>query len=657
MSGDPVSLLHPRIKELLIHRGISTLYPPQKEAIINGVTGSNLVISIPTASGKTLIAELLALHKIFSCAPPLSDTVGYSQKILYLAPLKALAMEKYAEFHDIWANFGLRVGISTSDVDQIDTHVFQNNLILLTNEKADAILRMHPTLIRDITMIIADEIHLINDETRGVTLEFLLNRIRILNPSVQIIGLSATIQNAGEVASWLNAKLITSTWRPIPLKEGFFLNSEIVFADGTTRKIRDIPDLSDVAKLTIDMLKEDGQVLIFTNSRRNAEQIAESLSTPLEIIASKRDRALFQSVMIEFEASVSDSTELSEKLIQTLRGGVAFHHAGLNSDQLTFIVENFNRRRIHVIACTPTLAAGVNTPARRVIIKSLYRYSSDKGNSLIPIIEYKQMAGRAGRPRYDPYGEVVILGSDPTRLTREAITYIDGIPEAITSKLSDVSKLYSHLLSLIVGKHAQTEADLLIFLQGTFYAFQLSHLDSALYSIDAEKSSQKTRKIPTLRPKSRIKGGRGANPLGTELDDEIMFSTASDLYTNLHITSNEDITVQHPSSLDTTHEQDIKPQLTMQIHTISSYLTDHGLITPSDPDLHGFHATAFGDLAVKAYLLPQDAVYLRENMEYACRLLINHELIIESVSWLHLLCSLHDFPRLFLRGSDGVINP
>ena len=652
MPEDPVSLLHPRIKELLTHRGIASLYPPQKEAILLGVTGSNLIISIPTASGKTLIAELLALHKIFSFSPSSSDSGGFPQKILYLTPLKALAAEKYAEFHDIWANFGLRVGISTSDVDQIDTHVFQNHLILLTNEKADAILRMHPTFIRDIAMIIADEIHLINDENRGVTLEFLLNRIRILNPTVQIIGLSATIQNAGELASWLNAKLITSTWRPIPLKEGFFLNNEIVFADGITRKVRDIPDLSDVAKLTIDMLKEGGQVLIFTNSRKNAEQIAESLSTPLEIIASKGDRALFQSVITEFETGVMDSTELSVKLIQTLRGGVAFHHAGLGSDQLTFIVDNYSRRRIHVIACTPTLAAGVNTPARRVIIKSLYRYSGDKGTSLIPIMEYKQMAGRAGRPRYDSYGEVVILGSDPTRLTREAIAYIDGTPEAITSKLADVSKLYSHLLSLIVGKHAQSEVELLIFLQGTFYAYQLSHLDSALYAIPTEKLSQSTKKMPIHRPKSRTKGGRGVNPLGTEWDDESMFSTASDLYTKQQITSVDKTTMQPLSHLDGTYEQDITPQLTEQIHKITSYLTDHRLIAPIGPDLPGFHATPFGDLAVKAYLLPQDAVHLRENMEYARRLLINHELILHPVSWLHLMCSLQDFPKLFLRGSD-----
>jgi len=195
--------LHNQIITLLKKRKITQFYPPQWKAIKPGLEGNNLVVSIPTASGKTLIAEIIALQRFLKASEESKKDSKKRKKILYLCPLKALANEKHKEFKKPWGDLGIRVGISTSDIDQNDFRVFFNDLIILTNEKADSLIRSNPKLIENIQMVICDEIHLINDDSRGITLEFLLTRLMTLNPNIQIVGLSATIKNANELAEWL----------------------------------------------------------------------------------------------------------------------------------------------------------------------------------------------------------------------------------------------------------------------------------------------------------------------------------------------------------------------------------------------------------------------------------------------------------------------
>ena len=394
-------ILHPTVAGYLEGLQISDLYPPQWEAIRKGVGGGNLVVSIPTASGKTLIAEILALHRRFSGAKQSSllkvglktkKTGASKGKILYLCPLKALANEKFKEFRTNWKPLGLKVGISISDVDQPDYSVFKNDLIILTNEKADSLLRNNPALLDQVETVICDEIHLINDETRGITLEFLLTQI-LQHTNIQIIGLSATIKNAADLAHWLNADLVLSDWRPVQLKEGYFLKGYIYFSDDTCRLVQDIPSKTPLDTLVVDILKEGGQALVFTNSRRSAVSMAESLRTPVRLTASKPDQQAMKENHEIYLKEAADDTDISKKLADCLAHGVAFHHAGLPNAQLDFIVQQYNMKIIKVICCTPTLAAGVNTPARRVIISSLYRYSAEKGNQPISIMEYK--IGRA----------------------------------------------------------------------------------------------------------------------------------------------------------------------------------------------------------------------------------------------------------------------
>ncbi|HPP78416.1 DEAD/DEAH box helicase, partial [Methanospirillum sp.] len=163
-------------------KGIRTLYPPQAECIRHGLLeGKNLLISIPTASGKTLLAEMAMWSRIAA-----------GGKCLYIVPLRALASEKYDEFSK---KGGIRVGIATGDFDRTDAYLGENDIIVATSEKTDSLLRNRTPWLSKITCIVLDEVHLIGSENRGATLEMVITKLRFTNPGMQIIGLSATIGN------------------------------------------------------------------------------------------------------------------------------------------------------------------------------------------------------------------------------------------------------------------------------------------------------------------------------------------------------------------------------------------------------------------------------------------------------------------------------
>jgi len=412
-------IINPLILDKLKTSGITKLYPPQETALIPALGGKNVVVCVPTASGKTLIAEIAMVQRILEY-----KSFQKPKKALYLCPLKALASEKYQEFRKRWASVGIRVGYSIGDVDTYDYRVFQNDIIVMTNEKADSLLRSKPEQIKDIGILVSDEIHLINDNDRGVTLEILLTRILNINKTIQIIGLSATISNASELAVWLKAELIKSDWRPVQLKEGYYNDKEIIYSNNEIKPIK-YTSKEPVFNLVSDVLDDGGQCLVFLNTRKNAESQAEKLSTMLKTRFKQNELDELNDIADIFMqiSNPADVTKETKFLIQLLKHGVAFHHAGLTQEQRTFIEDNFRKGRIKVLTATPTLAAGVNTPARRVIIKSLYRYDKDGGGMVkIPIIEYKQMSGRAGRPGYDPYGDSIIVGSN-SKQSEDLATY------------------------------------------------------------------------------------------------------------------------------------------------------------------------------------------------------------------------------------------
>jgi helicase len=462
------------VKEIIIRSGIVELYPPQEEAIKAGaLEGKNLVLASPTASGKTLVAEFCALKHILE----------KNGKTVYLTPLRALANEKFEDFKkyaSIRKTDGkrVRIGISTGDFDSSDPWLERYDIIITTNEKADSLLRHRAKWMDEISLIVADEVHLLNEAERGPTLEVVLARLMQINPDIQILALSATINNVEEIAEWLKADYVTTEWRPIPLKEGVLLNDEIQFRDGDARKIEK-KTKNTAINLALNTVKFGGQALIFASTRKNAVTLANRVAGEVEEVLSKSVKRALENES-ERILVAGERTRISESLAELVKRGAAFHHAGLGGGHRKLIEDSFRQGRIKVLTATPTLAFGVNLPARTVIIQDYRRYEPGYGYYPISVLEYKQMAGRAGRPKYDKAGESLLIAKTADESDYLMESYILARPERIWSRLAVERILRSHVLATIAADFAHTERGIYDFFGRTFYAHQ--------YDVNAIKS-------------------------------------------------------------------------------------------------------------------------------------------------------------------------
>ena len=455
--------------EALRNKGYESLYPPQEDAVQSGVlAGKNLVLATPTASGKTLVAMMAAIQAI-----------RRGGKVVYLAPLRALASEKYEEFKQIFETLKrpgsqrskLRVFISTGDFDSSGESLGGADIVVLTNERFDSIIRHGASWIDTVSLFIADEVHLVGDAHRGPTLEMILAKIFEYIPAAQVLALSATISNTQDLASWLKAELVETNWRPVKLVEGIYDYGTLSFVDGDQKRLSQ-SNRGAAIDVAIDAVRDGGQSLIFCETRKRsvsvAEKAAEVLPNSLSFEESANLRELAHRIM-----STGEETEVSRRLAEIVAKGAAFHHAGLDSKHRKIVEDAYRERQIKILTSTPTLAAGVNLPARRVVLSSLMRYNSDEGGQTpISVLEFKQMAGRAGRPRYDKTGEIVLLAGSQMTAREIYENYIQARPEPIRSQLSAEGPLRMHVLGLIAASSGMTEEDLYGFFKSTLFGAQ-----------------------------------------------------------------------------------------------------------------------------------------------------------------------------------------
>jgi len=452
---------------------ILELFPPQEEVVKKRLfKDKNLVISLPTAGGKTFIAALAIINKLSSS----------KSKAIYTVPLVALANEKYEYFKKLFEG-KWKVAISVGDLDSSDPWLADYDVIVCTNEKLDSLIRHGAPWIKEIGLIVVDEIHLLNDSSRGPTLEILLTQLREIVPKAQILALSATISNAKELAEWLNATLLKSDFRPVKLYEGVYYDSKIFFYD---RKGYELSQLEPEAAIAENVMQLKKQIMYFVATRKAAESLAEKLTKTIKPYLKRQEEQELAKLADKILNVLEIPTKQCKRLAECIKSGVAFHHAGLLGSQKRLIEENFRNGLIKAIVATPTLAFGVNLPSFRVVIRDAKRYYPGIGAVYIPVLDYKQMCGRSGRPAYDEHGESILIARTEEEAHELVDHFIMGQPEEIQSKLAVEPILRMHTLALIASNFCTSEDSLNKFFSKTFYAFQfgdISLLEEKIFQI------------------------------------------------------------------------------------------------------------------------------------------------------------------------------
>ena len=467
---------------LLASQNYEKLYPPQAGAVRAGLLdGKSVMVSAPTASGKTLVASLAMMAHLESRAG----------RAVYLSPLRALAAEKYREFGRL-SGISLggsrpRAAVSTGDSR---TAPGRADILVLTNESMDASLRGRAAWTREIGLVVVDEVHTVGDPERGPALETVLARLSRMSPRPQLVCLSATVTNADELARWLDCGLVSSDWRPVPLSEGVWDSGTVVVPGGPDFEVAS-SSRGPAVDVALDSVKSGSKSLIFAETRARAASLASKAAEAVGRTLSDGEKARLSRVAAKM-AGDPEATDLVSKLASVVSLGAAFHHAGLPQECREAVEDEFRDGAIKLVASTPTLAAGINMPARRVVIASVTRYDPALGrNAPISVMEYKQLCGRAGRPQYDPRGESVIVSGGSAGAHELADRYVHGEPEPVRSHMAEPRPLRIHSLSLMVTDPGIGLQQLREFFDGTLGGRQddgaLGHvLDEAVEFLESE---------------------------------------------------------------------------------------------------------------------------------------------------------------------------
>lgn len=428
---------------------IKKFNPAQKAVIESGYLEdkSNYIISIPTASGKTVLGILPALKTILN-----------GGKAVYAAPLLSIQNEKVKEFKS-FEKHGIKVG----------KHPSNSDLSVMVFESFDALTRFSWNVLREVDTLIIDEFHMIGEYSRGPTLESAITRAKIINPSLRIIALSATLKNIDEIEQWLDGKTVEHDYRPVPL------NKEVLDAEMfNTKNKNDV-----IVKIVEKAIEDNSQALSFVSTRRFTESLATYVAKKIDKKTTKEQKQKFKQVadkLLEVpkkKGSLPTTTCL--KLAEAAEKGVVFHHAGLFNEQKEIIEDEFRNGNILMITATPSLMYGVNLPSKYVVIRDHTRWTSN-GPASIPVFDYEQMSGRAGRPQYDDVGYSYLVAKTMDEAFDLEARYVNGEIELTNSKLIDnKDAIYKQIIAQIASSLSKNLDDLNDFFGKTLYGFQMKN--------------------------------------------------------------------------------------------------------------------------------------------------------------------------------------
>lgn len=439
---------------------IKEFNPAQKAVIESGYLEdkSNYIISIPTASGKTVLGILPALKTILN-----------GGKAIYAAPLLSIQNEKVKEFK-AFEEHGIKVG----------KHPSNSDLSVMVFESFDALTRFSWNVLREVDTLIIDEFHMIGEYSRGPTLESAITRAKIINPSLRIIALSATLKNIDEIEQWLDGKTVEHNYRPVPL------NKEVLDAEMfNTKNKNDV-----IVKIVEKAIEDNSQALSFVSTRRFTESLATYVAKKIDKKTTKEQKQKFKQVadkLLEVpkkKGSLPTTTCL--KLAEAAEKGVVFHHAGLFNEQKEIIEDEFRKGNILMITATPSLMYGVNLPSKYVVIRDHTRWTSN-GPASIPVFDYEQMSGRAGRPQYDDVGYSYLVAKTMDEAFDLEARYVNGEIELTNSKLIDnKDAIYKQIIAQIASSLSKNLDDLNDFFGKTLYGFQMkNNLSMSMFAQDS----------------------------------------------------------------------------------------------------------------------------------------------------------------------------
>eukprot|EP00746_Dinoflagellata_sp_MGD_P002028 gnl/MRDRNA2_/MRDRNA2_103900_c0_seq1.p1 gnl/MRDRNA2_/MRDRNA2_103900_c0~~gnl/MRDRNA2_/MRDRNA2_103900_c0_seq1.p1 ORF type:complete len:1132 (-),score=201.29 gnl/MRDRNA2_/MRDRNA2_103900_c0_seq1:6-3401(-) len=473
--------------------GLERLYDWQAECLQapEVLSGRSLVYSAPTSGGKSLVAELLMMRRC----------LFQGLRALMILPYVSICDEKVEALQQIWGPCGLRIEAFTGSSKScwhsgIDVAV-------CTIEKASSLLNRileEKTLQRDLGTIIVDEMHLLGEPNRGYILELILLKIRLTvakygGHGIQIIGLSATLPNIETIGKWLGAHVHVSDHRPVPLHMFVKYGCKILGPTGDELGTLPAPrskDSSHVVALVWDCVQNGHSVLVFCPTKSWCEKSAALIAEELGVLRAEseveaRKREARMQLMEELRQCPSG---LCPVLAQTVQQGVAYHHAGLTVQERGILERGFRDQVLCCICATSTLAAGVNLPARRVIIRSL-----KVGTQQMDSTRFKQMAGRAGRAGLDTFGECFLMADSKRDLTLSKVL-VDTQLTPVRSTLY-ASRLARAVLEACCLGLVEKESDLLGPFSSVVLRFHEDDCDRTVFNTDLKAAVQylKTQKL------------------------------------------------------------------------------------------------------------------------------------------------------------------
>ncbi|KAK6315773.1 hypothetical protein J4Q44_G00132970 [Coregonus suidteri] len=480
-----------KVKELICNlKGIKDLYEWQKTCLnLDSVQQRrNLIYSLPTSGGKTLVAEILIVKELL-CR---------KRDALFILPYISLVQEKVRGL----ASFGLELDFMVEEYAGSKGRFppvkrrGKRSLYIATIEKAHSLVNslIEAKRLDNVGLVVVDELHMLGDGSRGAIIEMTLAKVLYISKSTQIIGMSATLGNVQDIQKFLKADNYTNDFRPVELKEYVKLKDSIYEVDpkeeecfrfsrllnfkysSAMQKV----DQDHIVALVTEVIPSQS-CLVFCPTKKNCENVAGMICKYLKEDFIQHKQA--EKAVLLGELRSSGNGSLCPVLKKTVPYGLAYHHSGLTSEERKLVEEAYSAGVLCLLTCTSTLAAGINLPARRVILRSPYVAADFLKRS-----QYKQMVGRAGRAGIDTHGESILILQDKDKVLVKKLVCAPMEICKSNLMLNNGKGVLSLILSIIGLNITNSLEQVRDFMSGTLLSVQVKQvcLERSLWEVTQE---------------------------------------------------------------------------------------------------------------------------------------------------------------------------